>query len=176
MGDVVEFVSEYSSTTPDIQRRMIFSRDIDARMGRERNSHREPEILHGRTKLFEATDILLPRIRPASGKVVYPQRAGRCSTDTHVLRPRGGGSAWRLWAYLRSPAFRQAVAPLVYGTRIPKVSEQRLRSLHLPDSLVHSDASSDQTLLHAFGVASRAADLHERMSLLRWAAITMHMA
>ncbi|WP_448655893.1 restriction endonuclease subunit S [Microbacterium lacticum] len=77
---------------------------------------------------FAAGDVLFGKLRPYFHKVVLAPRAGICSTDILVVRPRDAGMTSVLLAALTSDAVIEQVVAASEGTRMPRTSWKDLSS------------------------------------------------
>ena len=83
-------------------------------------------------KRFERGDVLWSRLRPNLNKVAVMDRAGRCSPEFHVLRPKGGVRAGYLAAVLRSPSVLRQLVHVTTGSTHPRVLEEDAKDAVIP--------------------------------------------
>ncbi|MGB4890156.1 MAG: restriction endonuclease subunit S [Propionicimonas sp.] len=82
--------------------------------------------------VFAPDDVLFGKLRPYFHKVVVADRAGVCSTDILVLRPKEMHVRGYIWAALSSDALVQRVSAMVEGTRMPRTNWGDLAASQVP--------------------------------------------
>lgn len=82
-----------------------------------------PGAAHGPKKLFDAGDLLYPRLRPYQNKVWLADRAGVCSTDQLVLRPNDAEQGPVLAVALRSQLVLNQAIGLTSSLQLPRLRQ-----------------------------------------------------
>ena len=92
------------------------------------------EEIKSQKRVFQDTDILFGKLRPALNKVAFPKIQGICSTDIIVLRPKNPNTSSQLYCHiLRSEHFLNMVLNGVSGGQLPRVDIKYLLQLPVPD-------------------------------------------
>lgn len=81
---------------------------------------------------FARDDVLFGKLRPYFHKVVVADRAGVCSTDILVLRPRSQALRGFMWAAAASDGVVGRVSAMSEGTRMPRTDWSSLASSEVP--------------------------------------------
>ena len=92
----------------------------------------QPETVDSVVGSFCAGDVLFGKLRPYLGKAARPDFAGVCTSELLVLRPITGCHQSYLFYCLLSTSFIRWVDSLTYGTKMPRLSPEQLRSSFLP--------------------------------------------
>ena len=81
-------------------------------------------------RVFQKSDILFGKLRPALNKVAFTEFGGICSTDIIVLRPKNEKVLAKYYSILlRSKKFNEMVLNGVGGGQLPRVDTQYLMQL-----------------------------------------------
>lgn len=107
--------------------------DIEKGAGRilQRFTLKERNSLSSKAS-FLPGDVLYGKLRPYLNKVVVADRPGVCTTEILVLRPSSGINSEYLSRLLRSPHFSDYASAKVYGTKMPRLGTNDLRSRSVP--------------------------------------------
>lgn len=88
------------------------------------------ETVEGGVTRFSRGDVLFGKLRPYLAKVVRPTFDGVCSTELVVLRPRKVLSEFLQYCLL-APSFIREVSSWNFGSKMPRVSPERLLNMKI---------------------------------------------
>jgi len=94
-------------------------------------SSREVEA-QGTSSRFDAGDVLFGKLRPYLAKALLAPRAGVCSTELLVLRPRDELDARFLLYVLLSPPFVELVHSSTIGASMPRANWDFIGTIRIP--------------------------------------------
>lgn len=86
------------------------------------------QSVEGGVASFRAGDVLVGKLRPYLAKIARPTFDGVCSTELVVLRPTASVLPEFLQYRLLTPDFIEEVSSWTFGTKMPRVSPERLRT------------------------------------------------